>query len=84
MNETIIVAFISLTSSVIVALFSYAATRKSAKEGTDRTISMIQYRLEQLEKKVDQHNKVVERTFKLEGRMDEAEHDLRDMKARAS
>ena len=84
MNDTIVVAMISLASSVIVAMVSYAATRKSAKEGTDRTIAMVQYRLEQLEKKVDQHNKVVERTFQLEGRMNEAEHDLRDLKARVS
>ena len=38
------------------------------------------YRIEQLEKKVSEHNKVVERTYKLEGRMTEAEHDIRDLK----
>ena len=27
-----------------------------------------------------EHNKIVERTYKLEGRMLEAEHDIRDMK----
>lgn len=37
------------------------------------------YRIEQLEKKVDKHNSVVERTFKLEGRMEEAEHDIRNL-----
>lgn len=41
------------------------------------------YRIEQLEKKVAEHNKVVERTYKLEGRMAEAEHDIRDLKAGA-
>ena len=39
------------------------------------------YRIEQLEKKVAAHNNVVERTYKLEGRMQEAEHDIRDLKA---
>jgi hypothetical protein len=38
------------------------------------------YRIDQLEKKVEKHNNLVERTYKLEGRMTEAEHDLRDMK----
>ena len=38
------------------------------------------YRIEQLEKKVAAHNSLVERTFKLEGRMTEAEHDIRDLK----
>ena len=38
------------------------------------------YRIEQLEKKVAAHNNVVERTYKMEGRMQEAEHDIRDLK----
>lgn len=44
---------------------------------------MTTYRIEQLEKKVAEHNKTVERTYKLEGRMTEAEHDIRDLKAGA-
>ena len=38
------------------------------------------YRIEQLEKKVAAHNNVVERTYTLEARMQEAEHDIRDLK----
>ena len=41
------------------------------------------YRIEQLERKVSEHNKVVERTYKLEGRMTAAEHDIRDLKGAA-
>ena len=44
------------------------------------SVHLTNYRLSQLEEKVDQHNKVIERTFRLEGRMDEAEHDIRDLK----
>lgn len=40
------------------------------------------YRIGQLEEKVNKHNQVVERTYKLEGQMLEAQHDIRDMKAR--
>lgn len=54
----------------------YFANRKSS--------ALIEYRLKELEKKVDQHNKVVERTFQLEGRMNEAEHDIRDLKGAKS
>lgn len=50
----------------------YLSNRKSQ--------ALIAYRLEELEKKVDKHNQVVERTYKLEGRMTEAEHDIRDIK----
>ena len=38
------------------------------------------YRIDQLEKKVGEHNRIVERTYKLEGRMTEVEHDIRDWK----
>ncbi|MBK4844102.1 hypothetical protein CU011_2625 [Enterococcus faecium] len=38
------------------------------------------YRIEQLEKKVEKHNNLVERTYMLEGRMNEAEHDISEMK----
>ena len=41
---------------------------------------LTQYRLQQLEDKVNKHNNLIERTFILEGRMTEAEHDIRDLK----
>lgn len=41
---------------------------------------LTQYRIEQLEKKVDKHNSLVERTYKLEGEMQEVQHDIRDLK----
>lgn len=69
-------ALIAVISSVITGCFSllgvYLANRKSQ--------ALIAYRLEQLEKKQDKHNSLIERTFKLEGRMNEAEHDIRDLK----
>jgi hypothetical protein len=57
MNETIIVALIAFAGTLGG---SFLAQRKSA--------ALIAYRLEQLEKKVDKHNSVIERTFKLEER----------------
>ena len=38
------------------------------------------YRVEQLEKKVEKHNGIVERTYKLEGQVEEIQHDIRDLK----
>lgn len=40
------------------------------------------YRIGQLEEKVNKHNRVVERTYKLEGQMVEAQHDIRDIKSK--
>lgn len=72
MNETVI----AIASAIITGLFSlwgvYAANRKSQ--------ALIAYRLEQLEKKVDKHNSVVERTFVLEGQVTELQHDVKDLK----
>jgi hypothetical protein len=68
MSET----WIAIISAVITGLFSllgvYTANRKSQ--------ALIAYRLEELEKKVDKHNKVVERTFILEGKVTELEHNM--------
>ena len=55
MSDTIIVAFLSLLGTLAG---SYFASRKST--------ALIAYRLEQLEEKVNKHNQVVERTFRLE------------------
>ena len=69
MSETVIVGLLSLCGTVIGSIAGILTASK-----------LTNYRIEQLEKKVDKHNSVVERTFKLEGRMNEAEHDIRDLK----
>lgn len=70
MNEAIIVALLGFAGTLLGSLFGVLAAQK-----------LTQYRLAQLEDKVNKHNNLIERTFKLEGRMDEAEHDIRDLKS---
>ena len=55
MNTEIVVSLIALAGS---ALGTFAGILTSARLTT--------YRIEQLEKKVDKHNTVIERTYKLE------------------
>lgn len=55
-------------SEIIIALFSLAGTLAGAYFANRRTSALVLYRLEQLEKKVDKHNSVIERTFELEKR----------------
>lgn len=69
-----------MSDTVIVALISGAFTLVGTLLGVVASARMTNYRIEQLEKKVEKHNNVVERTFKLEGRMNEAEHELKDLK----
>lgn len=61
--------WIAFAASVVTALLSflgvYISNRKSA--------AVMEWRLKELEKKVDKHNQVVERTFKLEQKVDDLE-----------
>ena len=69
MNDTIIVALISLAGTLVGTFGGILVSNK-----------LTTYRIEKLEEKVDKHNSVIERTFRLEGRMNEAEHEIRDLK----
>ena len=57
MSEAIVVALIGLGGSAAGSLIGVLASSR-----------LTQYRLEQLEKKVDKHNNVIERVFALEER----------------
>ena len=69
-----------MTSEIIVALLGLAGTLCGSFLGVVTANKLVQYRLQQLEDKVNKHNNIIERTFILEGRMTEAEHDIRDLK----
>ena len=55
MSETIIVALLSLAGTLMGSLFGILAANK-----------LVVYRIEQLEKKVEKHNNVLERVYVLE------------------
>ena len=57
-----------MSEAVIVALLGFAGTLTGAYLANKKTSAVIAYRLEALEKKVDRHNSVVERTYELEKR----------------
>lgn len=69
MSEPVLVAFITLMGSGIGTIGGILASSK-----------LTNHRLEQLEKKVEKHNNIVERTYELEGKMREAEHDIIEVK----
>ena len=55
-----------MTDTIVVALLSLAGTLAGAYLANKKSTALIAYRLEQLEEKVNKHNNVIERTFKLE------------------
>ena len=57
-----------MDSGVMVALVSGAFTLIGTLGGILASSRLTSYRLEQLEKKVDKHNNVIERTYALEER----------------
>jgi len=71
--ETVIAAAISGLVTLTVCLVN---NRTEA----EKTRALLNYRLSELEKKQDKHNNLMERTYKLEGRMDEVVHEIVDLK----
>ena len=82
MGNGIVSSLITLVGTIFVAIISYVGNRKGSKDASEANAKLIAYRLQELEKKVNEHNNLISRVFKLEGRMDEAEHDIRDLKSK--
>ena len=59
-----------MSDAIIVALLSFAGTLLGAYIANRKSAAIMEYRLQQLEKKVDKHNTVIERTYALEKRAD--------------
>ena len=55
-----------MTEGIIVGVLSLIGTLAGTYFANRKSSALIAYRLELLEKKVDKHNSVVARTFKLE------------------
>lgn len=68
-------------TSLAVAGMSLIGTLAGTFGGILVSSKLTNFRIEQLEKKQDQVNNVIERTYKLEGQMVEVQHDIRDLKA---
>ena len=64
---TIVVAGVTVIGNIVISLVS---NRKS--------MALIEYRLQQLEKKVDLHNTVIDRTYELEKQVAVIKEDLKN------
>lgn len=71
-----------MTSEIVVALLGLLGTLAGSFLGVVAANKLVQYRLQQLEDKVNKHNNIIERTYVLEGQMAEVQHDIRDIKQR--
>ena len=71
-----------MEASIIVAVVSGLCTLLGSLLGVVASSRLTQFRIEQLEQKVNAHNRLIERTYRLEGQMAEVQHDIRDLKGR--
>lgn len=67
-----------MNDTIIVALISFAGTCIGSFAG----INLIKYRIQQLEKKVEKHNSVVERTYRIEDDIKYIKEDIKELKGR--
>lgn len=68
MSEALWIAILGMIGTLIGTLGGIVASAK-----------LTNHRIQQLEDKVNKHNNLIERTYKLEGRMTEAEHKMQTM-----
>ncbi len=66
-----------MTESIIVAVLSLIGTMAGAYFANRKSAALIAYRLQELEKKVNKHNGLVERMYNLETKADVFEEKLK-------
>ena len=65
--------------SIIVAVVTGLLSLASVYLSNRKSAALMEYRLQQLEKKVDIHNSVIDRTYKLEAATEVQENDIKTL-----
>ena len=68
-----------MTQEIIIAVLSLLGTIIGSLTGVLAANRLTNYRIQELEKKVEKHNTIVERTYRLEEMMKVANHRLTDL-----
>lgn len=70
--------WLAFAAAAVTAVFAFFGTYISNRKQT----ILVAYRIEELEKKVNKHNNIIERLYKVEGQVAELQHDVSEMKGR--
>lgn len=66
-----------METEIIVAILSLIGTALGTYGGIRTANKLTNHRIEQLEKKVDKHNTIIERTYRLEEKVKNLEEDIK-------
>lgn len=66
----------AVAAAAITAILGFFGTYLSNQKQT----ALVAYRIEQLEKKQDKHNSLIERMYKAEGQIAELQHEVKELK----
>lgn len=70
--------WLAVVAAAITAIGGFLGTYFSNRKQT----ILVAYRIEELEKKVNKHNNLIERMYKVEGQVTELQHDISDLKGK--
>lgn len=73
MTEAIITGIVA----IVVCMLNNIYQSRAVKTQHEKTIALIDYKLEELTKRVDKHNNVVERVYELEQKLEVQEERIR-------
>ena len=78
MTSAIIVALITAAASVICQIIISNSNRKSTQQAQYDSQKLIEYKIDKLSERVDKHNNLIERTYKLEEEAKLTEEKIKD------
>lgn len=81
MTEAILVALITGGMSLTGVVATCMVTARKNENALKVAQAVTDTKIEELTRQVHLHNGVIERTYRLEGQMQECQHDIKDLKA---
>ena len=81
MSEAILVALITGGLSLVGVVITCLMTAKKNETALKVSQAVTETKIEALRAEMNKHNNLIERTYRLEGQMEEVKHDIRDLKA---
>lgn len=69
-----------MSTELIIGLLSLAGTAIGSIAGILTANKLVLYRIEQLEKKVEKHNNLIERTYQIESDIEVIKTEIKDIK----